>query len=106
MSESNDSRIEARECLRKANRGDDTQNRDRGEHCEAVGAIAEALEHRTFRSAKCADDKELFMSRGQDTAHENGHRISGNGRRMLQMGARSESERSARVLEAASPGLA
>jgi hypothetical protein len=27
MSESNDSRIEARECLRKANRGDDTQNR-------------------------------------------------------------------------------
>ena len=27
MSESNDSRIEARECLRKANRGDDSQNR-------------------------------------------------------------------------------
>ena len=27
MSESNDSRIEARECLRKANRSDDTSNR-------------------------------------------------------------------------------
>jgi hypothetical protein len=27
MSESNDSRIDARECLRKANRGDDSQNR-------------------------------------------------------------------------------
>jgi len=27
MSESNDSRIEARECLRKANRGDDRLNR-------------------------------------------------------------------------------
>jgi hypothetical protein len=27
MSESNDSRIEARECLREANRGDDSQNR-------------------------------------------------------------------------------
>jgi len=27
MSENNDSRLEARECLRKANRGDDSQNR-------------------------------------------------------------------------------
>jgi hypothetical protein len=27
MSESNDSRVEARECLRKANRGDDSLNR-------------------------------------------------------------------------------
>ena len=27
MSESHDSRIEARKCLRKANRGDDSQNR-------------------------------------------------------------------------------
>jgi hypothetical protein len=38
MSKSNDNRVEARECIRKANRCDDSQNRWRGSFWPKVGS--------------------------------------------------------------------
>ena len=91
-----------------------TERRDRtplpaAVDCRGTGPRCEALLH-TLSSDTVI--KEQFIGNvvlrpcWKNTAHENRHRISGNGRRMLQMGARSAIERSTRILEAASPGLA
>src|SRR5262245_58556869 len=69
-------------------------------HVQAVkGELA--LPKRDERSSAAV----VYLSKGT-LFHENGRRISGYGRRMLQVGARSTSRGSARVLKAACPGLA
>ena len=58
------------------------------------------------KQTNLGETREEFGGKGVHLSHEDGRRISGIGRRMLQMGARSESERGKCVPQAASPGVA